>query len=181
MPGVETAVIAAWAAVAASAVGTGVAAYGAIEQGNAAEDAAKRTQQAENANAQASMEAASLEAGQVRRKNLLRLGSQRADAAKSGVLISDSANDVIYDTAIQGELEAQSVLYSGASAASYQQQRGMNARAAGASAKSGSYINAGSSVIGGLGKTAGIYADTAGTRGGSMPTFARNIRNSYTK
>ena len=171
MPGVETAVIAAWAAVAASAVGTGVAAYGAIEQGNAAEDAAKRTQQAENANAQASMEAASLEAGQVRRKNLLRLGSQRADAAKSGVLISDSANDVIYDTAIQGELEAQSVLYSGASAASYQQQRGVNARAAGASAKSGSYINAGSSVIGGLGKTAGIYADTEGVR--SMPTFKR--------
>ena len=69
MPGVETAVIAAWAAVAASAVGTGVAAYGAIEQGNAAEDAAKRTQQAENANAQASMNAAALEAGQVRRKN----------------------------------------------------------------------------------------------------------------
>ena len=117
------------------------------------------------------MNAAALEAGQVRRKNLLRLGSQPADAAKSGVLISDSANDVIYDTAIQGELEAQSVLYSGASAASYQQQRGMNARAAGASAKSGSYINAGSSVIGGLGKTAEIYADTEGVR--SMPTFKK--------
>ena len=172
--------LAAIAAVSALA-GTGIAAYGAVAQGNAADEAGKRTQEAENANAQASMEAASLEAGQVRRKNLLRLGSQRADAAKSGVLISDSANDVIYDTAIQGELEAQSVLYSGASAASYQQQRGVNARAAGASAKSGSYINAGSSVIGGLGKTAGIYADTAGTRGGSMPTFARNIRNSYTK
>lgn len=162
--------LAAIAAVSALA-GAGVAAYGAIEQGNAAEEAGRRTQQAENANAQAAMEAASLEAGQVRRKNLLRLGSQRADAAKSGVLISDSANDVIYDTAIQGELEAQSVLYSGASAASYQQQRGVNARAAGNSAKSASYINAGSSVIGGIGKSAAIYSD-------AMPTFKKTSSRS---
>jgi len=171
MPGVETAVILAWSALAASTIGAGVSAYGAVAQGNAADEAAKRTQQAENANAQAAMEAASLEAGQVRRKNLLRLGSQRADAAKSGVLISDSANDVIYDTAIQGELEAQSVLYSGASAASYQQQRGVNARAAGASAKSGSYINAGSTVIGGLGKAAETYSD-------AMPTFKKTSSRS---
>jgi Flp pilus assembly protein CpaB len=160
-----------WITAITAVAGAGVAAYSAVEQGNAAEDAAKRTQKAENANAQAAMEAASLEAGQVRRKNLLRLGSQRADAAKSGVLINDSANDVIYDTAIQGELEAQSVLYSGASAASYQQQRGVNARAAGNSAKSASYINAGSSIIGGIGKTAATYSD-------AMPTFKKTSSRS---
>lgn len=157
--------------------GAGVAAYSAVSQGNAAEDAAKATQRAESANAQAAMDAAALEAGQVRRKNLLRLGSQRADAAKSGVLINGSAADVIYDTAIQGELEAQSVLYSGAQSASYSKQRGANARAAGADAKPASYINAGSSIIGGLGSAARGYSGA--TSADKMPRFAKDIRRNY--
>ncbi len=170
-----------WIAVALAAVGTGVAAYGAVAQGDAADEAAKRTQQAENANAQAAQDAAALEAGQVRRKNLLRLGSQRADAAKSGVLIDDSAADVIYDTAIQGELEAQSVLYGGASSAAYSRQKGVNARAAGDNAKSASRISAGGTIIGGLGSAAGRIPSSS-----SMPTFrgtnaqhVANIRSNY--
>ena len=129
---------------------TGVAVYGQQKAGQAAEEAGKASQEAENANAQAAQDAAALEAGQVRRRNLLRLGTQRANAAKSGVLISDSPADVIYDTAIQGELEAQSVLYSGATQASYNRSRGAIARLQGENARSASKIQSASTVIGGL-------------------------------
>ena len=136
-------------AVALTAVGTGVAVYSSLEQGKAADDAAKSTARAENANAKAAQDAAALEAQQVRRSNLLRLGSQRANAAKSGVLINDSAQDVMYDTAIQGELESLTTLYGGASQANYNRSRASIARVEGANAKSASYFKAGSSLIGG--------------------------------
>jgi len=152
-------------AVALAAVGTGVAAYGAVEQGNQAKEASKRTQQAENANAQAAMQQASLEAAQIRRKNLLRLGEQRAVAAKSGVLINDSAGDVIYDTSIQGELEAQAALYSGATSASYSRSRGSIAALEGNNAKSASRISATGTVIGGLGSAAKNYPSMSSSTG----------------
>lgn len=154
--GIETALLV--TAIVASAAGTGAAVYSSIEQGKAADEASKANQQAANANAKAAQDAAALEAGQVRRRNLLRLGSQRADAAKSGVLINDSASDVIYDSALQGELEAQSVLYSGATQATYYKSQGNIARMGGKNAKRASNINAGASLIGGLGNTAGAYA-----------------------
>ncbi len=143
--------------LAVAAIGTGVAAYGSIEQGNQAKEAGKRTQEAQNANAKAAQDQAALEASQIRRKNLLRLGEQRATAAKSGVLISDSAGDVIYDTSIQGELEAQSALYGGATASSYYRSRGNIAALEGNNAQSASRISATGTVIGGLGKAAGNY------------------------
>lgn len=149
-------------AVALAAVGTGVGVYAAVEQGKRADEAAKATAEAEGANAKAAQDAAALEAGQIRRRNLLRLGEHRANAAKSGVLIEDT-NDLLYDTALQGELEAQSALYSGASQASYYRSRGGIARLEGSNAKSASRINAGATLIGGLGSTA-----TAAAR---MPQF----------
>lgn len=140
-------------AVALAAVGTGVATYGAIEQGKQADEASKRQQQAENLNAQAAMNAAGLEAEQIRRKNRLRAGEQRAAGAKSGVLIEDFEG-VMYDTSVQGELEALSALYSGASSATYSRSRGANYRAEGKAAKQAGYIRGGSTLLGGLSSTA---------------------------
>lgn len=144
-------------AVALTAIGTGVAAYSAVEQGKAADEASKRQQEAENANSKQAQDAAALEAAQVRRRNLLRMGSQRASAAKSGVLIDDSAADVIYDTAIQGELEALSATYSGAAASSYYRSRGVSARAEGRAARRAGNLGAGATLIGGLAKGANQY------------------------
>lgn len=146
-------------AVALAAIGTGVSTYAAIKQGNAADDAAKASANAERANAKAAQDAASLEAAQVRRKNLLRLGTQRANAAKSGVLIDGSSEDVIYDSAIQGELEALSTLYSGATQASYYGSRTKIERLSGKNAKSASRLQAGGTLIGGLGRTASSASD----------------------
>lgn len=158
-------------AVALAAVGTGVAAYGQVKAGKAADEAAKATQEAENANALAAQQQAAYEAQQVRRKNLLRLGEQRAVAAKSGVLIDDSAGDVIYDTSIQGELEAQAALYSGAVSSGYYRQRGNIARLEGANAKSASRIQAGSTIIGGLGRAASLYPQSSGGGNGRSALY----------
>lgn len=157
--GLEAPAIIALIGVGLSAVGTGVAVAGQIQAGKQADEAGKASAEAEAQNAKAAQDAAALEAGQVRRKNLLRLGTQRANAAKSGVLIDDSAADVIYDSAIQGELEAQSVLYGGASQASYYKSRGSLARLEGSNAKSASGTRAGATLIGGIGSAAGSYAN----------------------
>lgn len=158
--------------LAITAAAAGVGTYSAVAQGNAAEDAAKRQQEAENANAAAAHNTAALEAGQIRRRNLLRLGTQRANAAKAGVQIEDSAADVIYDTSIQGELEALSALYSGNTSAAYYQSRGRNAAFEGSQAKSASYIDAGSSLIGGLGRGVGNYRDYKKDVASRNPSFA---------
>lgn len=144
-------------AVALTAVGAGVGTYAAVQQGNAAKAAGRNQQEAANASAKAANDAAALEAGQIRRKNLLRLGAQRASAAKSGILIDDSAGDVITDSAIQGELEALSAVYSGAATSSAHQRRGALARYEGNQAASAAYIGAGSTVIGGLGSSVNSY------------------------
>lgn len=143
--------------LALTAAGTGVAVYGAVDSADKAKEAGENAQRAEDMNAQREQDAAGFEAANVRRKNLLRLGSQRAAAAKSGVLIDDSAGDVIYDAAIQGELEALATTYGGASAAAYYRSRGANASWEAGRAASGAYIGAGGSIIGGLSKAAGLY------------------------
>lgn len=155
--GIETGLLV--AAIAASVVGTGVGVYSQVQAGEAADDAAKANAQTERNNAIAAQQQAALEAGQIRRKNLLRLGTQRANAGKSGVLIDDSAADVIYDTAIQGELESLSALYSGSTQANYYKSRASIASFEGSQAKSASRIGAAYSLIGGLGRTAGLTAE----------------------
>jgi hypothetical protein len=177
--GVETALLV--AGLVATAAGAGVGAYSSIKQGEAANDAAKATQQSEKRNAQAASDAAALEAGQVRRKNMLRLGSQRAAAAKSGVMIDDSAADVIYDSSIQGELEALSVLYSGASQAGYYRSRGNIAAMEGKNAKSAGYLRGGATLIGGLGAGANQAAPMFKSTGsyGTTQEHYGNIRSAY--
>lgn len=169
-----------WIGLALAAAGTGVAVKGQIDAGNAADAASKRQQQAENLNAQAAMDAANLEAQQIRRKNLLRSGEQRAAGAKSGVLIDDFEG-VMYDTSIQGELEAMSALYSGASAATYSRSRGANYRAEGRAAKSASRIQAGSTLLGGLSNTASMASDMPSFRGstGSTGSGGRSYGSRY--
>lgn len=152
-----------WVAAAAALVSAAVGTYSAVAQGEAADDAAKEQNKAAKAQAQSAQDAAALEAGQVRRENLLRLGKNRASTAKSGVLIEDSATDVAYDNSIQGELEAMSVLYSGATEANYQRSRGRMALKEGKAAKRAGYISGAGTLIGGV---ANSYS--------KMPSFSKS-------
>jgi hypothetical protein len=162
-----------WVVAIAALASAAAGAYAAVKQGDAAEEAGQRTKEAENSNALAAQQQAALEAGQIRRKNLVRMGEQRATAAKSGVLIDASAGDVIYDTSIQGELEAQSALYSGATAASYYKSRGSIAALEGKNAKSASRIQAGSTVLGGLSSAASKYPKNGGAANSRSAEYNR--------
>lgn len=108
---------AAIAGLALSAIGTGVAMYGQMQQADAASAAAKYQAQvaANNAtiakqNADATIEAGKVAEQQQRMKTAALIGSQRAAMAANGVrLDSGSALDIQSDTATMGELDALTV------------------------------------------------------------------------
>lgn len=149
------------------AAGAGVAAYSQVKAGQAADDAAKATANAEKANAMAAQQQAALEADQVRRRNRLRLGANRAAAAKSGVEL-ENIEDVQYDTAVQGELEALTTLYSGATSAAYSRSRGNIALMGGRAAKQAGYLNAGATLLSAAGSG---YSQYSSGRTNNNPTF----------
>lgn len=157
-------------AVALTAVGAGVAAYSSAQQGKAAEKAGKATASAERANAIAAQQQAQLEANQVRRRNRLRLGANRAAAGKSGVDL-ENIEDVQFDTAVQGELEALATLYSGATSASYYRSRADIAELGGRNAKRAGYLNAGATLLSGAGSAAGQFSSFSSSSTSSNPTF----------
>lgn len=132
----------------------GVGAYAAVQQGKAAEDAAEYNAKVAENNAQAAADQAAAEALQVRRVTRLRAGAQRAGYGKAGVDLSGSAEDVFFDTGAQGELEALSALYAGATQSGYYQSRAAGSRFEGRQARSAASLNAASTLIGGLGTAA---------------------------
>lgn len=168
-------------ALALSAVGTGVAFAGSLQQAKAAEEAAKYNAKIDENNALAARQQAEAEALQIRRANRLRAGSQRAAYGKAGVDLS-AGDDVIYDTGAQGELEALSALYAGQTQSSYYQSRATGNRFEGRQARTAGNYNAAASLIGGVAQGAGIFARSGNS--GSQPSFnqsagVRNLRASY--
>ena len=146
--GVETA---AAIAVAATVLAAGVGTYAAVASAQAQKEAADFNAEIASNQALAEQQKASFEAQEVRRRNMLRLGQQRALVAKSGITI-ESADDLIYDTALQGELEVQAALYGGTTASQFYQSKARLLRAEGANAETGGYLSAAGTALGGLGQ-----------------------------
>jgi len=96
------------------AASTAVSAYGAYQQGQAANAAAQYNAQINTQNAQIASQDAALQAQQQDRQNRLRLGSITAAQGASGFTGSGSVFDVLGDVAAQGELQKQNILYKGA-------------------------------------------------------------------
>lgn len=144
--------IAAVATVLAAGVGT----YSAVAQGQAAKDAAEFNADVAKNAALAEQQKASFEAQQIQRRNRLRLGEQRALVAKSGITI-ESADDVIYDSAVQGELERLAALYGGNSASTYYSSKAKLSRLEGRNAETAGYLQAGGTVLSGASRAGGIY------------------------
>lgn len=170
---IATATAIALAAVAAS---TALGAYSAVQQGEAAEDAAEYNAKVAENNAQAAADQAAAEALQVRRAARLRAGTQRAGYGKAGVDLSGSAEDVYIDAGTQGELEALSTLYAGATQSGYYQSRAVGSRFEGRQARAAGNLNAAATVIGGLGTGASLGAGAF--QGGSEPGFRPNTGRS---
>ncbi len=156
---IATTTILATAAV-LSVVGAGVGAYAAIQQGQAQEAAAKYNSKVAQNNAIMAQQQSSLEAARIRRKNLQIIGMQRAAQAKSGVALdSGSAADVAYDSKVEGEMNALTALYTGKISANSSIARSKLDLLEGENAVTGSYFNAGSTILTGLGNASSAYGN----------------------
>ncbi len=175
-----TSTILAITAIAASLAGAGVAAAGAISQGQSAKDAADFNAKVAANNAQTASEQANFDAEQIRSKNRRIMGAQRAGMAASGYDVdSGSATDLKYDSAMQGEMDALKAIYTGrAQATSFSSQSALD-RMRGNQAVTGSYWSAGGSLLTGVSGAAGqgstwlgnptFGGSTGSTRGTGQP------------
>lgn len=120
--GIETA---AYVVLAAAAV---VGTAGSIQAAGAARKQGKLAQAAANAEATASRQQGQTEAEQIRNRNRRILASQRTGFLKSGITLDGTAGDVIYDSAIQGELDSLNALYKGETGYYSSKNRGTLAR-----------------------------------------------------
>jgi hypothetical protein len=93
-------------AVAMTAIGTGVSAYGQIQQGKSQAAQAEYNAKLAKRNAKSARESAEYEARQKRRGTARLIGRQRALYAKAGVTMEGSPLDVLQETAAQGEMDA---------------------------------------------------------------------------
>jgi len=137
--------------------GAGVGAYSAVQQGKAQESAEKYNAAVSRNNAQMASDKASFEANRVRKRNLLLRGRQRAAFAKSGVDLSGSPEDVLFDSDIEGQLDLLAVKYTGEVTSRAHAGQAELHRSAGRNAISNSYLNAGGAILSGAGQVAGQY------------------------
>jgi hypothetical protein len=140
------------------AASAAVSAIGAIQQGKAAKAAADYNATISIQNAQIARADAAAMAGQQDRENYLRLGAIRAAQGKSGGEVGEgSVLDVLGDTAAQGELEKQNIIYQGE-----QRARGFTNTAtldtfSGKQAQTAGYMKAGSELLSGGANAAYAY------------------------
>ena len=159
-------------AVVSSIAGTAVATYGAVQQGKAADAAARSEQDILNYNAQlkekeaeAEREAARVEAEQFQKEGRRLLASQKVKYARGGLLTTEGTPAlVLEETAQELEFDRMQILKSGFLRASYRESEGYGmryegeaARARGKNLKRGSQLQAAGTLLGGMGKTASTY------------------------
>ena len=157
-------------ALASTVVGTGISVYGNLAQAettkNVAEYNAKvqeNNAQIQRNNASVAVQQASIEANKKRKMKRSVAGSQAASAAKSGITISGSVSDVMYDSAVELENEALLDIYKGnvtahgleGSALGLEGQAAFT-RTAGASSSQQSILGAAGSAFSGASSIAGL-------------------------
>lgn len=136
--------------IAMGAVGTAVSAYGSIAAGNAAKDAAEFEAQVAENDARAQSQQAAFDASRIRKRNKRLRGTQTTSALKSGFTMSGSNLDILQDSAIEGELDALTRLYTGAIGAGRSREGAKLARSKGKNAQRQGFMNAGGTALTGL-------------------------------
>ena len=154
---------------------TVMGAAGAVQQGKAANASAQYNAQVADVNAKLSeiqardaVARGAIDEQQQRMKTSLTLGQQRAAMAANGVdLKFGSPLDALVDTATMGELDALTIRTNTYREERDIRQQGLNAqgqasmmRAEGAAAKSGGYLSAMGTVLGGGARAYGNYKQT---------------------
>jgi hypothetical protein len=150
------------AAGATSGIGTALQALGLVASVGGSLAGAKASENVSNYNvkvaennATAERQRAAYDAGLQRDQVRRVVGAQRAAGAASGLdITSGTPVAVLGDTAKQGELDVLARLYSGESAATAYQNDARRMKAEGKAQKQAGFINAGTSLLSGLGKMA---------------------------
>lgn len=136
-------------------VGAGIAAAGAIQQGQAAKAAAKRNAAIADRNGAISRDLALRDANAQTKEGRRRIGSMRAGYAASGVTLEGSPMDVIEDSAASIELDRLNILYKGELAALGYSDESESATMRGKQAQTESYFRASSALMQGAGSAYG--------------------------
>lgn len=142
----------------AAAAGTAMSVYGSYKQGKAAQAAAKFNAQIAEQNAQIAREQARQQVQQHDREQYLRLGKIRAAQGKAGGVADEgSVLDLLGDTAAQGEIARQDIVYRGELSARGYTNTAAVERFEGKAARSQSYLRAGSELLTGAVTTGSLF------------------------
>ena len=135
---------------AANVIGTVVSAKGAHDAGVAADNAHKANAELAEQNAAIALEQATYEANRQNSRVKNVIGSQRASFGASGVL---SNNDILRQTAFEGELDRVAIMYAGTSEALDRTTRAAIERAQGKAARASGTAQAFGTLLTGAGDT----------------------------
>lgn len=138
--------------------GTAISAFGAIQQGNAANAAAQAQAQAQEQQAEAERRSSAFESEREFKKQQLQLSSARAAVGASGVGFQGSPSAVITANAAQGQLDLAAIQYGSQLRQNTLMTQADLTRMEGRQAKQAGFINAASSVVSGA---SGIMRDRA--------------------
>ena len=167
------------AAIAASTVSTGLGVYSAVQSGAAQKDAAEFNAAVARNDAIAAQQQAASESRQFSRRNRLRAATRRARFAASGIELSGSAEDVMFDSAVQDELDRQNALYRGELRAGRSKAEAGLQEAMGRNAVTSSYLNASGTFLGGVGQVASIASNPNFRKKGGSSRGAASAGGSY--
>lgn len=150
-----------------------VGAISAIQQGRAQQAAANYNAQISMQNAEISRADAEMQAAQVQRENVLRLGAIRAaQGASGGAAGEGSVLDVLGDAAAQGELERQFVIYQGEQRARGFTNTAQLDRYSGQQARSAGYMRAGTELLSGGAAAYNSYTRLSRTGGATNSGYS---------
>lgn len=131
--------------------GAAVSAVGAIQQGKAAKAAGQFNATINRQNAEITREQTIQQVRQHDREQYLRMGAIKAAQGKSGGTAAGSVLDILADTAAQGEIQRQDIVYRGALAERGYLNTATLDETSGANAEKASYLAAGSELLQGAG------------------------------
>lgn len=159
-----------WISAALTAVGTGVAVYGAVQASKSAEEMAEYNAKVAKQQAEHLRRVGDENLRRRREMNQRYLATQRAQYAKAGVLLQGSPLAVLGKSASALELEAMDIAYQTELAAQRSFAEARMAKYEGSQASRAYQYQAGSSLISGLGTTGSVYSDQV-YKGGIKDTY----------
>ncbi len=141
-----------------SAAGAATSAVSASQQASAEKDAQDYNAQVAENNATVARDKAKYEAQRLRERNRRVIAEQRGEYLSSGLQLKGTAEDVIFDSSIQGELDVMSAEYSGKIESGAHTADAGLARKRGAAAKSGVGLTILGTAIGSGARMADTYS-----------------------